>query len=189
MKRNIFLLVALLLFLGGLIFLEEKDNTKIHRGDVAGAKIDTSGTPTLSQEELVSVKKVVDGDTIQVTINGKIETIRLIGINTPEIVDLRKPVQCFGKEASNKTKERLTGRLVRLESDPTQSDRDTYKRLLRYVFLENGTLFNKLLIQEGYAYEYTYKDNPYMYQDEFKKAEKEARRQKKGLWADNACAK
>jgi micrococcal nuclease len=136
------------------------------------------------KSELCEVVNVVDGDTIKVNINGATETLRLIGIDTPETVDPRKPVQCFGKEASNKAKEILTGKKVRLEADSTQDERDKYNRLLRYVYLEDGTFFNKLMIEEGYAHEYTYQSNPYKYQTEFKEAEKNARESKKGLWGD-----
>lgn len=133
------------------------------------------------------VTHVIDGDTIQVVIDNKKETLRLIGIDTPETVDPRKPVQCFGKEASAKAKSLLSGKSVRLEADPTQGERDKYQRLLRYVFLENGTNFNKLMIAEGYAHEYTY-NTPYKYQVEFKQAQKEAEANKRGLWADDACS-
>lgn len=145
-----------------------------------------STTPTRSGETL-KVVKVIDGDTINVDLNGKIETLRLIGIDTPETVDPRKPVQCFGIEASNKAKEVLNGQSVRLEADNTQGERDKYGRLLRYIFLLDGTNFNKMMISEGYAHEYTYQSNPYKYQVEFKQAEGEARENKRGLWADNAC--
>src|SRR3989344_1151435 len=57
-----------------------------------------------------AVVKVVDGDTVDLSINGKVERVRLIGMNTPETVDPRKPVECFGKEASNRAKELLTGK-------------------------------------------------------------------------------
>lgn len=134
----------------------------------------------------VKVDYVVDGDTIKVLLNGKVETIRLIGIDTPEVVDPRKPVQCFGKEASNKAKEILNNKTVYLESDPTQGERDKYQRLLRYVWLEDNTNFNKLMISEGYAHEYTYAV-PYKYQVEFKQAEKEAEANNKGLWSPNTC--
>jgi micrococcal nuclease len=136
--------------------------------------------------DLSRVIKVIDGDTISVEISGKEETVRLIGINTPETVDPRKPVECFGKEASKKANEILTGKSVRLESDSSAGETDKYNRLLRYIFLEDGTGFNKMIISEGFAYEYTY-DLPYKYQAEFKKAEQEARDLKKGLWADGVC--
>src|SRR3989344_597130 len=133
------------------------------------------------------VTKVVDGDTIAVNMNGKNETIRLIGLDTPETVDPRKPVQCFGEEASKKAKEILTGKSVRIEMDASQGERDKYGRLLAYVFLEDGTLFNQLMIAQGFGHEYTY-NLPYKYQEEFKEAEKLAREEKKGLWAPEACA-
>jgi len=132
------------------------------------------------------VVKVVDGDTIDANIDNQIKRIRVIGINTPEIVDPRKEIECFGKEASEKAKSILLGKKVRLEKDPTQGNIDKYGRLLRYVFLEDGTDFGLLMIKEGYAYEHTY-NIPYKYQQQYKQAQKEAEKEKKGLWADDAC--
>lgn len=151
------------------------------------AVIFPSETPSPSpRKDLFAVTRIVDGDTIDVNINGKIERIRLIGIDTPEILDPRKPVQCFGKEASEKAKNVLTGRKVSLESDTTQGERDKYDRLLRYLFLEDGTNFNMMMIAEGFAHEYTY-SIPYKYQNEFKEAEKDAMNGNKGLWNPDAC--
>ena len=133
------------------------------------------------------VVKVVDGDTIDVVINNKTERLRLIGINTPETVDPRKPVECFGKEASNKAKELLAGQTVALAGDVTQDERDKYGRLLRYVWREDGLFFNLEIVKQGFAYEYTY-NLPYKYQTEFKNAQGYARVNKLGLWADGACA-
>lgn len=137
--------------------------------------------------DLYLVSRVVDGDTIEVVIRGQNEKIRLIGIDTPEIVDSRKTVQCFGGEASEKAKSLLGGQKIRLEADPSQGDRDKYNRLLRYVFLEDGTFFNEIMINEGYAHEYTYQSNPYKYQKEFVLAEKEARENNRGLWSPDTC--
>jgi micrococcal nuclease len=133
------------------------------------------------------VVKVVDGDTVDVNINGNVERLRLIGIDTPETVDPRREVQCFGIEASNKAKELLMGKSVSLEEDASQGDRDKYKRLLRYVFLPDGTNFNLYMIKEGFAHEYTY-DEVYKYQLDFKQAEVEARNANKGLWSSEACS-
>ena len=141
-----------------------------------------------SAATLYPVTQVVDGDTIKVLMNNQTETIRLIGLDTPETVDPRKAVQCFGQEASNKAKELLTGKMVTLEADSTQGERDKYDRLLRYAFLEDGTLFNKLMISEGYAHEYTYGSNPYKYQADFQAAEVEARENNRGLWSAETCA-
>jgi micrococcal nuclease len=133
------------------------------------------------------VASVTDGDTIKVRIIGKLETIRLIGIDTPETVDPRKPVQCFGKEASNQAMTIFKDKKVRLEVDPTQGDSDQYGRLLRYVFLEDGTFVNKKMIEDGFAHEYTFQSKPYKYQAEFKDAEKSAAASLRGLWAPQSC--
>lgn len=137
----------------------------------------------INNKETVKVLRVIDGDTIEVSLNGKKESVRLIGIDAPETVDPRKTVQCFGKEASEKARELLDGKEIILESDPTQGNRDKYQRLLRYVYINNISI-NKLMISEGYAHEYTYQSNPYKYMEEFRNAEKIARESKKGLWSD-----
>lgn len=137
----------------------------------------------VSTEESAKVLRIIDGDTIEVGLNNKKATVRLIGIDAPETMDPRITAECFGKEALKKAKEILNGRTVVLESDPTQKNRDKYGRLLRYVFL-NDLNFNKLMISEGFAHEYTYQGNSYEYQLEFIEAQKSARESKKGLWAD-----
>lgn len=166
------------------------DNTATQQ-TVVDLKENTSTEPinqnsSTSNKIFYSVVKVVDGDTIDVSINGETKRLRLIGINTPETVDPRTAVQCFGKEASDKAKELLTGKKVSLEADSTQGELDKYSRLLRYVFLEDGTNFNLYMIREGYAYEYTY-STPYKYQTEFKAAQVYAKANNKGLWSPNAC--
>lgn len=137
------------------------------------------------QSNLYKVTRVVDGDTIDVSISRKVERIRMIGINTPETVDPRKTVECFGVEASNQSKSLLGGKSVTLEADSSQGERDKYGRLLRYVFLEDGTNFGLKMIKDGYAYEYTYSSS-YKYQAEYKNAQKEAEKNKAGLWG-NKC--
>ena len=136
--------------------------------------------------EYHKVTKVTDGDTLQVSINGTTERVRLIGINTPETVDPRKLVECFGKEASTRMKELAEGKLVRLEYDDSQDRRDVYGRLLAYVYLEDGQMLNRKMIAEGYAYEYTYL-TPYAYQQDFREVQNLARTSSRGLWAENAC--
>lgn len=145
-----------------------------------------SGSAVEKNRVQVILIKVVDGDTVQVAINGARETIRIIGINTPETVDRRRPVECFGKEASEKAKSLLlAAKSIELEQDLSQNDRDKYKRLLRYIFID-GLDYGKQIISEGYAYEYTY-EIPYRYQLDYKEAQKEAQDNKKGLWGDSAC--
>lgn len=130
------------------------------------------------------VMQVIDGDTIQVNIEGKIQKIRLIGIDTPESVKSQKP-ECFGQEAFGKAKELLKGKRVRLESDSTGSDQDIFDRLLRYVYLENGTFINEYMVKEGYARAYL--KFPFTYKAQFKQYEKEAKAAKKGLWNPEKC--
>lgn len=134
----------------------------------------------------VKVLRVVDGDTIHVLLNNKDVTIRMIGIDTPETVDPRKPVQCFGKEASNHARQLLDGTTVYLEQDTSQGDYDKYNRLLSYIWMADGRLFNQVMIAEGYAFEYTY-NLPYNYQTQFKSAQRNAQNQQIGLWSPNTC--
>jgi micrococcal nuclease len=132
------------------------------------------------------VTKVTDGDTLHVDMDGTDERVRLIGINTPETVDPRKTVECFGKEASERMKSLAEGKNVRLEYDDSQSLRDTYGRLLAYVYLEDGQMLNKKMVAEGYAYEYTYLA-PYAYQKEFRELQNLARTSGRGLWNPEMC--
>lgn len=138
-------------------------------------------------KDMVKCFEVVDGDTIKVSFSdGRIEKVRLIGIDTPETKDPRKPVEYFGQEASDYTKTHLEGKEIKLEYD--QTSRDKYGRLLAYVFV-NGELFNNKIIKEGYAHAYLYfpfKDN---YMKMFRDSEKYAREHKLGLWAENKEAK
>ena len=132
--------------------------------------------------ESVPVVRVIDGDTIVVQMGGRDEIVRLIGINSPETVDPRKKVECFGREASDHMKELVLSAFLRVEADPTQGVRDRYGRLLAYIIRDDGLNINKAMIEGGYAYEYTYK-KPYKFQTQFKMAEKSARENGRGLWA------
>lgn len=128
------------------------------------------------------VVEVADGDTITVSMGGAEERIRMIGVDTPETHHPEKPVQCFGVAASNFTKDLLDGKTVRLESDPENTNRDRYNRLLRYVYTESGELVNKKIISDGYGFAYT--SFPFTKLEEFRAAEAEARQTGKGLWSD-----
>lgn len=141
---------------------------------------------TSSQYQYYAVTDVVDGDTLKINMAGTVETLRLIGIDTPETVDPRKPVQCFGTEASSRAKVLLSGQRVRIEADSTQDTRDKYGRLLVYVYRDDGLFFNKAMVADGYAYEYTY-DKAYKYQAEFKTAQLAAQNTGKGLWSPSTC--
>ena len=130
---------------------------------------------TKQNNTTVFVTRVVDGDTIE--IEGG-EKVRYIGVNTPESVDPRRKVQCFGKEASAYNKKLVEGKRVRLGAD--LEDRDRYRRLLRYVWL-GDTMINEKLVQDGYAQVMTIPPNV-KYADRFRVAQTEAREAKQGLW-------
>jgi micrococcal nuclease len=122
--------------------------------------------------------RVVDGDTIVLDGN---ERVRLIGVDTPETVHPSKPVEFFGKEASAFTKRTVEGKKVRLKYDWQLKDK--YGRTLAYVYLSDGTLLNAEIIKQGYGHAYT--KYPFKYLEDFRKYEREAREQGKGLWSDN----
>jgi micrococcal nuclease len=134
-----------------------------------------------SQPGLYRVVEFVDGDTIAVDMNGKKETLRFIGVDTPETHDPRKAVQCFGVAAAANTKKLIGTSDVRLEADPLNTNRDRYGRLLRYIYLPNGTLVNAEIIKQGYGFAYT--GFPFTKTDEFIQYEKEAREANRGLWS------
>jgi micrococcal nuclease len=126
----------------------------------------------------------VDGDTVRVRIASPpeglnvVETIRLLGVDTPETVHPNRPVEAFGREASDFTKSRLLGKRVYLAFD--WDLRDRYGRLLAYIYTSDRGCFNAELIREGYGHAYT--RYPFQFMEEFRALETEARRTKRGLW-------
>ena len=151
---------------------------------VTGILIPLTRYADKSKMTAARVLRVVDGDTIKVEIAkppaglAATETIRLIGVDTPESVDKRKPIQYFAREASAYVKTRLTGQPILLAFD--KDLRDRYGRLLAYVFLEDGSCFDLELILQGYGYAYV--KYPFFFMDEFRHAELKARYEKRGLW-------
>lgn len=141
------------------------------------ASLDTTGLVT------AQVVRVVDGDTIEVSLDGKNQKLRYVGINTPETVDPRRGVQCFGHEASDENKKLVDGKQVILTKDISNTDK--YDRLLRFVYLpqpDGKMLFvNDYLVREGYAEAYTYPPDV-KFANQFVAAQKEAQSQNKGLW-------
>ncbi len=126
-----------------------------------------------------TVVRVVDGDTIEVEIEGETHKVRYIGIDTPETVDPRRPVGCFGEEASAANKALVEGLTIGLEKDV--SDTDRYGRLLRYVWLNDSEMVNAILVREGYAQSSAYPPDV-RHQELFDGLETEARSTGRGLW-------
>ena len=148
-------------------------------------------SPTLARLNTfteVRVIRVIDGDTIEIEGNMK---VRYIGIDTPETKHPSKGVECFGREAYQKNKSLVEGKIVRLKKDI--SDTDKYGRLLRYVWLVDKTaststelFINEYLVREGYAQPATFPPDV-SYEDTFVIAARDAREMNKGLW--NSCVK
>ncbi len=163
-KRNRKLLrylVLLLVVIGGTVYEAWQDTTP----------------PDFEDMEKTAVQRVVDGDTF-ITAGG--ERVRLIGIDTPESVHPSGVVEVYGVESSDYTKALIEDKTVYMEKDV--SDRDRYDRLLRYVYLEDGTFVNLHLIEEGYARVVTYPPDT-RHTEGFLEAERKARDQDKGLWS------
>ncbi len=139
-------------------------------------------SPTPTGLAFAQVTRVVDGDTIDVLLDGREQRLRYIGMNTPETVDPRRPVECFGHEASERNRQLVEGKTVGLERDVSETDR--YGRLLRYVWVE-GAMVNATLVAEGYATAATFPPDV-KYADTFAALEAEARAAGRGLWGE-AC--
>lgn len=137
----------------------------------------------ISQPGLYPIARFVDGDTIDVKMNGATETVRMIGVDTPETHRPNTPVQCYGPQAAEFTKTLIGSNNVRLQADSLDTNRDRYGRLLRYVFLPDGTLIEDKLISEGYGFAYTL--FPFEKKDQFLASMTTAQNSHKGLWA--AC--
>jgi micrococcal nuclease len=138
-------------------------------------------TPTVLEINATMIS-VVDGDTIDVNIDGHRERVRLIGIDTPETKKPNTPVQCFGPEATRFTKSILVeDALLHLERDVVA--RDDYGRMLAYVYLAtDGTFVNMAIVREGFARVLTIRPNA-AHADEFVVAARAAQADNIGLWA------
>lgn len=144
---------------------------------------DSASVQSPDSGEVARVTKVVDGDTIEIESGGQQYKVRLIGVDTPETVDPRRPAGCFGKEASNESHRLMDNQSVVLVKDVT--DKDKYDRLLRYVYViqdqDNWLFINDYLVRNGFAKSSTYPPDV-KYQEQFKEAEIEAREANRGLW-------
>lgn len=151
-------------------------------------------SPLLEYTDRTPVTRVIDGDTFCIHVYTDIidgdtlepftreEKIRVIGIDSPETVHPDKPVEWYGPQASARAKQLLTGQLVRLAQDPTQSRRDQYGRLLAYAELPDGSDFGELMIASGHASEYTHGGKFYLHRDRYMAAEFAARSARRGMW-------
>jgi micrococcal nuclease len=168
-RVGLFLLIALaaILLVALFIYIDQNRNLILFADKDDLVKMDK-----------MVVTRVVDGDTIVVEGNVK---VRLIGVDTPEVNGPNADVEYYGEEASAYTKKALTDKIVYLDKDVSETDK--YGRLLRYLYLEDGTFYNLALIKDGYAYASTYPPDV-KYAKVFKEAAKAAREEETGLWGE-----
>ncbi len=163
-------MAALALILSGYFRLERRNPTTNNSVPAPSVTRPAVGRPTRQ------CIRVIDGDTV--VLDGG-ERVRLIGVDTPESVDPRRPVERFGKEAAAFTRRLAEGKRVGLEyGDETL---DVYGRTLAYIYLPDGTLLNEEIIRQGYGFAYT--RFPHRRMEEFVKLERDAREHERGLWA------
>ena len=163
-------------------------------GDVRPTAFDVTPTPTLPAGPTISlprpanlqtarVTKVVDGDTIEVEIDGMTYKLRYIGVDTPETVDPNRPMGCYGHEAAQRNLELVVGQTVGLEKDVSETDE--FGRLLRYVWV-GDEMVNATLVREGYAEAKSYPPDT-KHQEMLDELENLARTAGRGLWGE-VCA-
>ena len=177
-------------FIGVFLILQEKSvpvSVEPIVNKVDDFQIQAQTSTTTGSNANSTVLRVVDGDTLVARLDDEPGewTIRMLGINTPETVDPRRPVECFGKEASEKLKSLLPlDSRIRLAPDPKADERDKYDRLLRNVFLADDTDVNALMVRDGYAYAYLSFPLDAERKKELKELETTAKQERRGLWGE-----
>ncbi len=147
-------------------------------------KTETTATTETPQPGSYTVVSVSDGDTIRIDLgdgSGKRETLRFIGVDTPETRAPDKVIQCYGREATVFARQLIGTGPVTLATDSKTSDRDRYGRLLRYVYLTDGRSVQTELLKGGYAFAYT--NFPFTRSAEFVALQLDAQVNKRGLWS------
>lgn len=186
LKRHTLKTIIVAVLAGLLAYLNlpiPKDSVE----DVVDAVLDTvaSEPAATAARGSYQVRKVIDGDTFIASKEGETVTVRVLGIDTPETELSPAGVECFGGEATARAKALLTNATVVLQTDATQDEYDKYDRLLAYVEVDSRFDLGASLLADGFAKEYTYKQQAYQNQREYKDLESTAKRAEKGLWG--AC--
>jgi len=168
MRKLIISLSLILIVCSGIIVYSAIDNSPdIPKPDLSG--------PTFK------VINVVDGDTVYLLIDGKTTSVRLIGVDTPETLDPRKPGEVYGKEATSFTTNMLKGEEVWIDQEPGNTI-DKYGRSLYYLYrVPDGLFVNLEIVRQGYGH--TYAEYPFRYMELFTYYEQRARDSGKGLWS------
>lgn len=193
LKKLLYIIVIIAITAFASIYLKDSLEDKIENNqninnntEIINGQTENNNPNTNIEFEEAYVTKIIDGDTIGVTIDGKYFKVRFIGINCPEYT---KEIEPYGKEATDYTNEKLYNKIVYLQKDIT--DKDDYDRLLRYIWLEKvdeineetvkNSLFNYDLVVNGLAQSNYYKPNVTL-QDYLEHAEIYARRNNIGMW-------
>lgn len=181
MRRDLYSYLIVVIVFAAAIFLSPKQARLVQ---IALTNLSPSISPTIRPSALssnVKVARVIDGDTIELETG---ETLRYIGIDTPETKHPKKPVQCYGEEASQMNKKLVEGKSVRIVKDVSEVDK--YNRLLRYVYVStqaspSGILVNDYLVRNGFAFTSTFPPDVTK-ADQFSEAQREAREKNLGVW-------
>lgn len=185
--NDLLLILAIVVFVFSLALRPTKHPIKANN---VYPTVSSLPTPTISSYfvpietnntgETITLSRVIDGDTIEIKQSNKVDRVRLIGIDTPELHSKTRDT-CFGEEAANHLTELLDDHELKLEFDPVAGERDKYQRLLRYVWVDNQNI-GTIMIADGFAREYTYARKEYKYQTQYKQAEAQAKSSQLGLW-------
>lgn len=186
-KKALSQIGSILLFVLAWLVVLQKQPARLPSATPSPSPTAPAATVSGDTTTLYPVVQIVDGDTIKVEVDGVRDTVRLVGINTPESVDPRRPVECLSREATVFLQSLLMNNLVSLETDAAQSNRDRYGRLLRFVFLPDGTDAGLKMIQEGYAHEALYSSKPHKYRQAYVDAQNAAIAAQRGLWNPDLC--
>lgn len=181
MRRDLFSYITVLIIFVCALFLSPKQVRIVQIALTNLSSSPTPSVPTSLQTSNVKVARVIDGDTVELETG---ETLRYIGIDTPETKHPKKPVQCYGEEAYQINKKLVEGKAVRIVRDVSNVDK--YKRLLRYVYVSttaspSGMLVNDYLVRNGFAFASTFPPDVAK-SDQFLEAQREARNKNLGLW-------
>ena len=143
--------------------------------------------PTASKTTTTKITKVEDGDTVQVTDERGTVSLRLAGVDAPELAYGNQPSQCYALEASTKLKSELLGKTVMVERDPSQPDTDGVGRLIRYISID-GADYGEKVVAEGYGHQYNFHSAPHALATRYQAAQDAAEKAGKGFWSKTTCA-
>ena len=176
-KQSVYILVIILAVLQ-LFFNRNNPLPKVSLISPTNSPVPSPTTIiTPSEKQLVKVVRAIDGDTVEIEGNIK---VRYIGINTPELHDPRRPVQCYGQISADENKKLVEGKEVYIQKDVSEVDK--YKRLLRYVWVGDAFV-NDYLVRQGFAQVSTFPPDV-RYHQQFLEAQKEAQVNNRGLWKE-----